>query len=108
MNKHHHSRLRMIVLCCSLCCFTWGSAAQKPTETRHPYVFDKPVLEPTVFGEGIISTGDYDSHPAFTPDGRTLYFLKSTPNFNFWTIVVSHFENGKWNAPEVAPFSGQW
>jgi Tol biopolymer transport system component len=34
--------------------------------------------------------------------------LKSTPNFNFWTIVFSRFENGKWTAPEVAPFSGQW
>ncbi len=108
MNKHQHSKLRVVVLCCSLFCFAWGSVAQKTTETRHPYVSDKPILEPTIFGEGTISTGDYDSHPAFTSDGRTLYFLKSTPNFNFWTIVVSRFENGKWNAPEVAPFSGQW
>jgi Tol biopolymer transport system component len=62
----------------------------------------------SLFAEGVISTGDYDSHPAFTPDGRTLYFLKSTPDFNFWTIVVSRYSAGRWSAPEVAPFSGQY
>lgn len=64
--------------------------------------------EPTMFGEGIISTGDFDSHPAFTPDGKTLYFVRSNPSFNFWTILVSRFEKGRWRTPEVAPFSGQY
>src|SRR6266571_4273154 len=27
---------------------------------------------------------------------------------NFWTIVFSRFERGKWSAPRVAPFSGQY
>jgi len=56
----------------------------------------------------VISTGDFDSHPAFTPDGRTLYFVRSTPNFNLWTILVSRFQNGRWSTPQVAPFSGQY
>jgi Tol biopolymer transport system component len=64
--------------------------------------------EPSLFVKGVISTGDFDSHPAFTPDGKTLYFLRSTPNFTFWTILVSHFERGAWSTPEVAPFSGQY
>ena len=63
---------------------------------------------PTVFAPGIVSTGDYDSHPAFMPDGKTLYFLRSTPTFSFWTIFVSRFERGRWQEPEVAPFSGQY
>src|SRR6185295_19661968 len=42
-------------------------AAQKTT--LPPYASDKPVTEPMVFAEGIVSTGDFDSHPAFTPDG---------------------------------------
>ena len=50
----------------------------------------------------------FDSHPAFTPDGKTLYFLRSTPTFSLWTIVFSQFANGRWTAPEVAPFSGQY
>ena len=89
------------------CCFGSNISAQN-SRTKHPYAADKPLSEPTVFGEGIISTGSFDSHPAFTPDGKTLYFLRSTPNFNLWTILVSRFENGRWNTPEVAPFSGQY
>ena len=89
------------------CCCSYDIAAQN-SRTKHPYASDKPVSEPTVFAEGTISTGSFDSHPAFTPDGKTLYFLRSTPNFNLWTILVSRFENGRWNTPEVAPFSGQY
>ena len=63
---------------------------------------------PTLFAPGIISTGGFESHPAFTPDGRTLYFVKSTPSFSFWTICVSRLANGRWSEPEVAPFSGQY
>ena len=32
--------------------------------------------ESQLFAENAISTGDDESHPAFTPDGTTLYFLK--------------------------------
>jgi Tol biopolymer transport system component len=64
--------------------------------------------EPTLFAEGVVSTGEYDSHPAFTPDGRTLYFVRSTPSFDLWTILVSRFGGGKWGRPEVAPFSGRY
>src|SRR5438132_8908272 len=64
--------------------------------------------EPHLFGENVNSTSDDESHPAFTPDGKTLYFLKNDPSFNHWTIVVSREQNGKWSTPEVAPFSGQF
>jgi Tol biopolymer transport system component len=63
---------------------------------------------PSIFAEGVISTGDYESHPAFTPDGRTIYFVKSSPSFSFWTIAESHYVDGKWTVPEVAPFSGRY
>jgi Tol biopolymer transport system component len=82
--------------------------AQETPSPKHPYDSDKPLPEPKIFGEDIISTGDFESHPEFTPDGKTLYFLKDSPAFNFWTICVSHFRGGKWTAPEVAPFSGQY
>jgi Tol biopolymer transport system component len=64
--------------------------------------------EPQLFAGNVISTADDESHPAFTPDGKTLYFLKNDPSFNHWTIVVSREQNGKWSTPEVAPFSGQF
>lgn len=64
---------------------------------------------PTLFGIGIFSTEHYDLTPAFAPDGKTAYFTISTPAYGkLHTILVSEFRNGKWNTPEIAPFSGQW
>ena len=77
-------------------------------QVQPPYASPTPLTEPKLFGEGIISTGYYDTHPAFTADGKTLYFLRSTPNFNLWTILVTNFSNGKWAIPEVASFSGRY
>jgi Tol biopolymer transport system component len=64
--------------------------------------------EPVIFAEGVISTRDYESSITFTPDGKTAYFVKSTPDLTFRVIVVSRFEQGKWSTPEVASFSGQY
>lgn len=76
--------------------------------TPNGYASTQPMPTPVIFGDGVISTGDFESHPTFTPDGLTLYFLKSTPTFSFWTIVVSRFIDGRWTVPEVAPFSGRY
>ena len=73
-----------------------------------PYASKTPLTEPTVFAPGVISTGDYESHPAFTPDGKTIYFLKDSPDFVFWTIFTSTYRDGKWSAPTLAPFSGHY
>jgi len=73
-----------------------------------PYAAKAPLPAPAVFAPGTISTGDFESHPAFTPDGKTLYYLKDAPNFSFWTLVVSQFRNGSWQAPQVVPWSGQY
>lgn len=66
------------------------------------------ILEPTIFAPGVISTGDYEVCPQFSLDGKTFYFVKSTPDANFWTIVFSRHEAGKWTDPQVAPFSGRY
>jgi hypothetical protein len=73
-----------------------------------PYDAAKPLPHATLFAPGIICTGDYESHAAFTPDGREVYFLKLAPNFSRWTIFVSRYNDGRWSEPEVAPFSGQY
>jgi Tol biopolymer transport system component len=99
------------------CVVAWGAAAQKRSakvqkpwaSAASPYASAVALPEPVVFAPGVISTGDFESHPAFTPDGRTLYFLKNNPAFTFWTIVVSHAQaNGRWSTPEVAEFSGRY
>ena len=101
-----HSRILFPVLFALGLCVLPLSAQHR--ESRQPYASATPLSEPTIFGSGTVSTGDYDSHPAFMPDGKTLYFLRSTPNFNLWTILVTNFANGKWSTPDVAPFSGQY
>src|SRR5215470_3334810 len=72
-----------------------------------PYHAPGPLPEPVLFGEGVVSTGEYESHPAFTPDGRTLYFVRSTPQFTDWTIYVTDHADDRWSTPKVAPFSGK-
>lgn len=82
----------------------FGLTAQSASAQAKALTASVPVL----FGEGIISTADHDSHPAFSPDGKTLYFVKMAPDFSKWTIFVSYNEGGKWSEPEIAPFSGQY
>lgn len=64
--------------------------------------------EPVLFAEGVVSTGADDAHVTLTPDGRTAYFVRSTPDFAHWTVLVTRLEDGRWSRPEVAPFSGRW
>jgi hypothetical protein len=47
------------------------SRAQKVSRRPHPYASTKPLKQPAIFAEHVLCTGDFESHPAFTPDGRT-------------------------------------
>lgn len=85
----------------------FAASAVALAEMPPPYRAAQPLTEPTLFGEGVVSTGKYESHPAFSPDGRTLYFVRSTPEFTDWTIYVSNHSDGRWSEPKVAPFSGK-
>jgi WD40-like Beta Propeller Repeat len=63
---------------------------------------------PKVLAPDVLSTGDDESHASVVPDGHTLYFLKNTPSFDFYTIVFSDLRDGKWSRPQTAPFSGHY
>src|SRR5215208_2035433 len=95
----------MTLLRPALCAFAVAAVALVAAPA--PYDPGKPLPEPVLFGEGVLSTGDFESHPAFAPDGKTLYFVKSDPGFTRWTIYVSRHADGRWSAAEVAPFSGK-
>lgn len=73
-----------------------------------PYAVATPLTEPRLFGEGVISTAADEFGGQFTADGRTLFFNRSVPRSQLYTIFVSTFLGGRWGAPEVAPFSGTW
>lgn len=76
--------------------------------SRPPYAAPGPLPKPVLFAPGVITTGDDEAHPVFTAGGDTVYFIKNTPTFGHWTVLVSHFANGGWSTPEVAPFSGEY
>ncbi len=64
--------------------------------------------EPTLFEPGIISTGFDDAHVTFAPDGDSLYFIRNTPDFVHWTVLVAKRYGKRWGSVSVAPFSGRW
>jgi Tol biopolymer transport system component len=61
---------------------------------------------PRVFAPGVISGPADEASPAFTPDGRTVFFTRSNPNQA--AILVSQLRNGSWSTPAIASFSGEW
>jgi Tol biopolymer transport system component len=94
--------------CTATAAIVFGLLAAQGDSPRPPYASERPLPQPVVFAEGTISTGDFESHPEFTPDGNTLYFVKSDPAFSFWTIYISRWEGSRWSKPVVAPFSGKY
>src|ERR1041385_7267413 len=88
--------MRLIVL---IIIIVWTVAALGQTEAA---------AVPELVAPGVISTGDFESHIEFTPDGDTAYFVRSLANFAFWTIYETHRQGGQWSRPEIAQFSGHF
>jgi len=87
--------------------FAAGHAAQGADDLRtRSYRCEFPLVEPRVFAGTRISTGDYETHLALSPEGKAAFFVKSTYQYDHWTILQAQFKGGKWDPPEVAPFSG--
>jgi WD40-like Beta Propeller Repeat len=53
-----------------------------------------------------VSSAQFESHAAFDPWNRDLYFVRSSPEFKGWRILVSRCSSGRWSAPMDAPFAG--
>ncbi|WP_426701485.1 TolB family protein [Rhodanobacter sp. Col0626] len=61
-----------------------------------------------LLGPGVISTGLQETSAALSPDGQTLYFMRSDFAEADDTIMVSRRSGGFWSMPQVATFSGRW
>jgi hypothetical protein len=96
-----HGKLSMLVL------VGCGSATAGLPDTARVAIGAAPAA-PEILLPGIVSTGDDDCHATLSPDGKTLFFLKSTPSFDFYTIVYTERRGGAWTRPRTAPFSGQY
>lgn len=56
-----------------------------------------------------MSTEAWDSHPAFSPDGKRLLFVKSSEEFSGWKIWESvRLRSGEWSEPRLSSFAGAY
>jgi hypothetical protein len=94
-----------VFLAAMLACMARSNAAAPASWDA---LFPAPDVTPKVLAPDVLCTGDDESHASVFPDGRTLYFLKNTPSFDFYTIVYSELRDGKWSRPRTAPFSGRY
>ena len=53
-----------------------------------------------------ISSPQFESHAAFDPRTGDLYFVRSSPAFQGWRILVSHCTAQGWSKPESPAFAG--
>ena len=68
---------------------------------------EAPVAPPAeLFAPGTVSGPANDWAPAFSPDGKTVYFGRSGASWGF--ILESHLTDQGWSEPVIAPFSGEY
>jgi Tol biopolymer transport system component len=67
-----------------------------------------PTAKPALFQPGIINIGAATTYrPAFTADGRTVLYTLEVGGGDY-VILESRFRNGRWQPPQIAPFSGRY
>jgi hypothetical protein len=64
--------------------------------------------EPTIVGEGVVSTPAEEFKATVSPDGQTLMCVVADHRFRHMTIVQAPRRGTEWGAPRVADFSGVW
>jgi WD40-like Beta Propeller Repeat len=84
-----------------LICIVLAACAPAPEAALDP---SRPAAVEVV-GEGVLSTAANEYNPSLSPDGRTLVFARSQPDFRDAKILVSHLRGGGWSAPEPVPFA---
>jgi Tol biopolymer transport system component len=87
---------------------TASVACQARDTGRPPYAVAQSLREPTLFADGVISTGDDEFGGSFAPDGRTVYFSRSAPHSYLYALFESHWSARGWSQPVILPFSGHW
>jgi Tol biopolymer transport system component len=66
---------------------------------------DFPAGTAELFGEGTFSTPANEYNPSLSPDGRTLVFARSEPEFRNARILVSHLRDGRWSPAQPIAFT---
>ena len=102
-----------LIIILSLTAFSCTSSIDQPeSEDQFPDLSGPflgqslPDSIPTLFAPGVVSTGMFTRDVAITPDGKELYFCMAIGNYTYSTILCMKEVDGKWQTPEIVPFSG--
>jgi Tol biopolymer transport system component len=66
-----------------------------------------PGMTAELFAPGYLSTEMNELNAVFFPGGKEVIFSVTTGPMR-WALVMMREDNGRWTAPEVAPFSGPY
>lgn len=103
--KKLRSPSRLARLYC-VACLVGCRATNSPTPTSPWPDASQPSETPTLFAPGLISTGLNERDGSLSREGDCFAFtLQGT---NSAVIVLVQRQDGRWSAPELAPFSGQF
>jgi Tol biopolymer transport system component len=61
--------------------------------------------EPVAITPQELSTDQYEASPAFTPDGREVFYMLADPAFARYRLMWSRCESGRWSAPRPPEFA---
>lgn len=67
-----------------------------------------PGMHPEVFAPGLISHGFHEHRLTMSPDGSLFVYVMSDMSYQMYTLVEVRCMDGKWQKPQVAPFSGKY
>ena len=62
--------------------------------------------KPELVGEGTVSTSDDEFGGSLSPDGTAMFYDITVPPHYLYVMCESRFKEGKWQTPQVLPFSG--
>lgn len=67
---------------------------------------DLPIAVPQRWTPPVLSSGQYESSPVFSPDGREIFFFRAPPSFDRYRLLSSQCDDGRWSLPREPAFAG--
>ena len=108
MKKIHNQLFLVMVMLTGLLSCVNHSENSKFTNLSGDYLGQlEPQEVPQLFAPNLISTANYEGTPAFSSDGKDLYYTFGDPSQTYMSIVFMKQVHGKWTKPETCSFSGR-
>lgn len=91
---------------CLLLLISIVTSCANKEENKSEIIIENIEYYPEMVAPGVISTSFFEGHASVTPDNNEMFYAIYTNDHSYSTIVFSKKNNGAWQEPQVAPFSG--